>query len=72
VTDRKVNCLIYKLSFQNKDTDADLLAGKAATATIDTIETVTLKESIHLLLIPATCDRWHLSQIRIKRDTFET
>lgn len=37
LTDIKVNFLIHKLSLQNKDTGADLLAEETAIVTIDTI-----------------------------------
>jgi hypothetical protein len=37
LTDIKVNCLIHKLSLQNKDTSADLLAEETAIVTVATI-----------------------------------
>lgn len=70
LTDIKVNCLIYELSFQNKDIDADLLAKEVAIETVDTIVMTILKASIHLLLIPASCDQWHSSQVKIRNGHF--
>lgn len=50
--------------------EADPLSGGAATESVEYNSDGSLKKkSIHLLLIPASCDQWHLSQVKTETDT---
>lgn len=50
--------------------EADPLSGGAAAECADYNSDGSLKKkSIHLLLIPASCDQWHLGQVKTEIDT---